>query len=306
VGIQAPLWTDEASSRFDKTNPNISMFGVTPEVFEARNWIVDEGRGLLETDLDSVRYVCVLGYNLAKKLFPRGSPINEKVKFNGVNYTVVGMLASKGGMVGGDQDNFMAVPITTGLNRYSWNRSLSILVQAQNQALYEDTVEQVRGILRKLRKVPPGKEDDFDIVSNDSLITQFKTITLAVRVGVTAVSSIALLAAGIGIMNIMLVSVTERTREIGIRRAIGAKKRSIMTQFIMEAIAICQVGGIAGVVLGVLGGNLAAFYLKVPPVVPLDWVALGLIICSLVGIVFGTYPAFKAANLDPIDSLRYE
>jgi putative ABC transport system permease protein len=115
-----------------------------------------------------------------------------------------------------------------------------------------------------------------------------------------------LLAAGIGIMNIMLVSVTERTREIGIRRAIGAKKRNIMVQFIMEAVAICQVGGIAGVVLGVAGGNAAAMYLKVPAVIPVHWVFIGLIICSIVGIVFGTYPAYKAANQDPIESLRYE
>ena len=120
------------------------------------------------------------------------------------------------------------------------------------------------------------------------------------------VSSIALLAAGIGIMNIMLVSVTERTREIGIRRAIGAKKRNIMVQFIMEAVMLCEVGGAVGVVFGILGGNLTALLLKLPPVVPVDWVIIGLLICSVVGIIFGTYPAWKAANLDPIESLRYE
>ena len=128
----------------------------------------------------------------------------------------------------------------------------------------------------------------------------------AVRVGVAIISSIALVAAGIGIMNIMLVSVTERTREIGIRRAIGAKKRHILTQFIMEAVAICEVGGVIGVALGILGGNAAAIYFKAPPVIPVDWMLFGLLICSVVGIVFGTYPAFKAANLDPIESLRYE
>jgi putative ABC transport system permease protein len=124
--------------------------------------------------------------------------------------------------------------------------------------------------------------------------------------GVAIVSSIALLAAGIGIMNIMLVSVTERTREIGIRRAIGAKKRNIMVQFIMEAVVLCEVGGAVGVVFGILGGNLLALVLKLPPAVPFDWVVMGLAICSVVGIVFGTYPAWKAANLDPIESLRYE
>jgi len=160
--------------------------------------------------------------------------------------------------------------------------------------------------MRVLRKVPPGKEDDFEIFSNDSLIAQFQTFTRAVRLGIAFVSSIALLAAGIGIMNIMLVSVTERTREIGIRRAVGAKKRNIMTQFIMEAIVLCEIGGAVGVGLGILGGNATAFFLKKTPVIPVDWIIIGLVICSVVGIIFGTYPAWKAANLDPIDSLRYE
>jgi putative ABC transport system permease protein len=180
------------------------------------------------------------------------------------------------------------------------------LVQAHDQASFEDTVEQVRGIMRAIRKVPPGEPDDFEIFSNDTMITQFNTFTKAVRVGVAMVSSIALIAAGIGIMNIMLVSVTERTREIGIRRAVGAKKRNIMTQFILEAVVVCEVGGVIGVALGILGGNVGAHLMKMTPVIPFDWAVIGLVICSLVGLVFGTYPAFKAANLDPIESLRYE
>jgi putative ABC transport system permease protein len=216
-------------------------------------------------------------------------------------------LEPKGGQLNGDQDNFAVIPITTGMNRFGrWRRSLSILVQARDQASYDDTVEQVRGILRVVRKVPPGKEDDFELFSNDSMISQFNSFTMAVRVGVSAVSSISLVAAGIGIMNIMLVSVTERTREIGIRRAIGAKKRNIMTQFIMEAVVICEVGGVLGVLAGILGGNSTAYFLKLTPVIPVDWAIIGLVICSVVGIIFGTYPAYKAANLDPIESLRYE
>ena len=179
-------------------------------------------------------------------------------------------------------------------------------MQARDRRATTTRVEEVRGILRAIRKVPPGEEDDFEIFSNDSMIAQFNAFTRAVRIGVAVVSSIALLAAGIGIMNIMLVSVTERTREIGIRRAIGAKKRNIMAQFIMEAVVLCEVGGVIGVVLGILGGNAVALVLKLPPVIPVDWVVIGLVICSVVGIVFGTYPACKAANLDPIESLRYE
>jgi len=307
VGLESSFWGGQIETRYKKTAPNVQLFGETPGSFLPRNWVLQEGRLLLEMDVDGARDVCVLGNGLAKTVFPHASAVGQRVKINGINYAVIGVLEPKGGQLHGDQDNFAVVPVTTGLNRFGrYRRSLSILVQARNQASFDDTVEEVRGILRVARKVPPGQEDDFEIFSNDSLIAQFNTFTLAVRIGVTAISSIALVAAGIGIMNIMLVSVTERTREIGIRRAIGAKKRNIMAQFIMEAIVICEVGGLVGVVLGILGGNATAYFLKLKPVVPVDWAIIGLVICSIVGIVFGTYPAYKAANLDPIESLRYE
>ena len=309
VGLETFFWdgNGQAISRYEKTPPNVRMIGGSPGTFPAHNWIVQDGRALQEPDVESARDVCVLGGALAKTLFPFGSAVGERVKLSGISYAVVGVLETKGAMLGSDQDNFAVIPITTGLNRFgrTW-RSISILVQAPGPAAYDDTVEQVRGVLRTVRKVEPGKEDDFEIFSNDSLIDQFKSFTLTVRIVVAVISSIALIAAGIGIMNIMLVSVTERTREIGIRRAVGAKKRNIMTQFIMEAIVLCEVGGVIGVALGILGGNVAAFFLKVPPVIPVDWIIFGLLICSVVGIIFGTYPAFKAANLDPIESLRYE
>lgn len=307
VGMEQMFWAGEVSSRYEKSTPEVQVFGSTPGCFPAKNWVVKEGRPLLDSDVESAHDVCVLGAGLAKTLFPFGSALGERVKLNGINYSVVGVLEPRGTTLGGDQDNFAVMPLTTGLNRYgrTW-RSLSILVQARGASEYEDTVEQVRGILRAIRKVPPGKEDDFEIFSNDSLIGQFNSFTMTVRIGVSVVSSIALLAAGIGIMNIMLVSVTERTREIGIRRAVGAKKRNIMTQFIMEAVVLCEVGGSIGVLLGILGGNATAFLLEMPPALPIDWAIIGLLICSFVGIIFGTYPAYKAANLDPIESLRYE
>jgi putative ABC transport system permease protein len=307
VGLERMFWGGQVETRYQKTPPTVQLFGETPESFPARNWVVAEGRTVTETDVDNIRDVCVLGSGLAKTVFPFSSPVGERLKINGINYTVVGVLAPRGGSVGGEQDNFAVVPITTALTRLGhWTWSLMILVQARDAAGYEDCVEQVRGILRVVRKVPPGAEDDFELFSNDSIIAQFNAFTIAIRIGVSVVSSIALIAAGIGIMNIMLVSVTERTREIGVRRAIGAKKRNIMMQFIMEAVVLCEVGGVIGVLLGIGGGNVAAHFLKVPTVIPFDWAFLGLAICSMVGIVFGTYPAWKAANLDPIESLRYE
>jgi len=307
VGLETYFWAGQIETPYKRTSPDVRLLGETPGSFPARNWIVADGRGISEADVAGARYVCVLGNALARTIFPVGSPVGERVKIDGLNYTVVGVLEPKGGSLGGDQDKFAVIPITTGLDRfgYIW-RSLTILVQARDRASYDGCVEEVRGLLRIIRKVPPGEPDSFDIASNDTLIDQFKAFTLVVRLGVAAVSAIALLAAGIGIMNIMLVSVTERTREIGIRRAIGAKKRNIMTQFIIEAIVLCEIGGIIGVVCGILGGNSTAWFFKLNPVIPLDWVVLGLLICSVVGVVFGTYPAFKAANLDPIESLRYE
>jgi putative ABC transport system permease protein len=306
IGIEATFWSGEIKTRYKTSAPTVQLYGETPGSFAARNWNLAEGRLLMDGDVDGTRNVCVLGNGLATNIFPNSSALDEPIKVDGITYTVVGVLEKKGGAAGGDQDNFVVVPLTTCLNRYGRWRSLNLLVQAPDQASYEATTEEVRGIMRTIRKVPPGKEDDFEIASNNSMIEQFKKFTQSVRIGVAVVSSIALLAAGIGIMNIMLVSVTERTREIGIRRAIGAKKRNIMVQFILEAIVLCEVGGAIGVVFGILGGNLLALLMHMPPVVPVDWVVLGLAICSVVGVVFGTYPAWKAANLDPIDSLRYE
>ncbi len=295
-------------SRFAKSAPGVWLTGDTPGSFPAQNWNIHEGRALLDSDVDSVRDVCVLGSTLAEAMFPFGSPIGQSVTFNGVKYTVVGTLEPRGSMEGSHQDNFAIIPVTTGVNRYEDRRwlNLAILVQARSEADYDATVDQVRGIMRLIRKVPPGTEDDFEIISADSLMAQMNSFTKNLRIGITVVSSIALLAAGVGIMNIMLVSVTERTREIGVRRAIGAKKRNVMAQFIMEAIVLCELGGTIGVTLGVVGGDVAAQVMKLPKVLPVDWIIIGLGICSLVGLIFGTYPAWKAANLDPIESLRYE
>jgi len=307
VGIQASFWAGQLETAYAKSAPGIQLLGETPGSFPARKWNLQEGRLLLNDDIENARAVCVLGNDVATNLFPIGSAVGELLKIDGIPYTVVGVLEAKGASLGDNQDNFAIVPITTGLNRYgsTW-RSLEILVQAPDRQSYDECVDQARAMFRVVRKVPPTEDDDFEIVSNDSVIAQFNSFTFAVRVGVALISSIALIAAGIGIMNIMLVSVTERTREIGIRRAIGAKKRNIMMQFIIEAVVLCEVGGIVGVVLGILGGNAAAFFLKLTPVLPVDWIVIGLVICSIVGIVFGTYPAYKAANLDPIESLRYE
>jgi len=305
TGLSADIYSVELSSRFGKTPPNVSLKGVTPEIFQTANWTVLDGRALLDSDIASARDVCLLSERLADSLFPRGLPVGQKIKVQAISYQVVGIMKPP---ASGQEDQALAIiPITTGLNRYGRRRDISIQVQAPTPAAFSETMEQARGALRTIRKVPPGQEEDFDMISSDSLIAQFQRVTFAVRTGLAVVSSISLLAAGIGIMNIMLVSVTERTREIGVRRAIGARKRNIMIQFIVEAIVLCEIGGLAGILLGLAGANALAIYLlKIPPAFPADWAIIGLVICSLVGVVFGSYPAYKAANLDPIESLRHE
>jgi putative ABC transport system permease protein len=209
-------------------------------------------------------------------------------------------------VLGQSQDNFIIVPITVFTKYYGDNSSAEYSIQAPDNKRYQATMDQVIGALRTIRKVAPGAENDFEIVTNSQLISQFNDITKYFRVGAGVVAFIALVAAGIGIMNIMLVSVTERTREIGIRKAIGAQKNTIRFQFLAEATVLSLLGGISGIILGLIGGNIIAVLLKASVVVPVFWIVVGLIVTSAVGLVFGVYPAVKASNLDPIEALRYE
>jgi putative ABC transport system permease protein len=291
-----------------KTNPNISIAGENIDGLTTNNWLVGRGRGFSSQDMDEGRKVIILGENLAEKLFPAYvNPLEQIVRIDGQLYNVIGIFEKKGSALGDNQDNFGAIPITTYFGVYGKNsRSVNIMVKAVDRDVYEDCLDQSRAILRASRNVPPGDEDDFAYFSNEGMITQFNDITSGFRLGVLLISSISLLAAGVGIMNIMLVSVTERTREIGIRKALGAMRRDILSQFIIEAVLLSQIGGVFGVILGVIGGNVVSILLSVPAVVPWDWALIGLLVCSAVGLSFGVYPAWKAATLDPIEALRYE
>ena len=291
-----------------KTNPNVSVAGEEPEGLPTNNWTVKDGRGLVESDITYSTDVCILGNDVITKLFPLGSldAIGKVIKVGSHRYTVIGTFETKGGSLGGNNDNRIVIPISTFLQVYGKDQDLHIMIKAKDAEVYDDCLEEARFHLRTLRKVPPGKPDDFDVFSNDTMISTFNEFTLYVKLGIGFISFISLLAAGIGIMNIMLVSVTERTKEIGIRKAIGAQKKNILGQFIAEAITLCQVGGIIGILVGVLGGNLVALLFNVPPTVPWDWAFIGFALCAFIGVVFGVYPAWKAANLDPVEALRYE
>jgi putative ABC transport system permease protein len=288
------------------TNPNMGICGTTPDWTYTNDYYVKDGRFLSEKEIQSSADVCIIGLEVVEKLFPKSNPIGKKILLDNRDFIVIGVFEPKGESFGQSLDNIAIVPITKMLEIYGRRESLNISVQASSKDNYFETVENVTSVLRVIRGVRPGDENNFEIYSNESLISSVNSFTQYFKYGAGFISFIALLAAGIGIMNIMLVSVTERTKEIGIRKAIGARSSNILTQFLVEAIILSQVGGVIGIILGVLSGNLLGIYLQASVVIPVDWVIIGLVSCTMVGIIFGVYPAYKAAKLNPIDALRYE
>jgi len=289
------------------TNPNMQLCGSNLDFLPCNNYAIKEGRYFTENELNSSSNVAVIGMEVVNKLYPKESPLGRKIILDKNEFMIIGVLESKGESFGQNQDGLAIIPISRMQEIYGkTDHSINIAVQAPSKAQYDECVENITSVMRIIRGCKPGEDNNFEIFSNDSLISTVNNFTKYFKYGAGFISFIALLAAGIGIMNIMLVSVTERTREIGIRKAIGAKSRNILNQFLVEAIILCEIGGIAGILLGIIAGNLLGIYLQTKVVIPYDWVMIGLIICSLVGIIFGVYPAYKAAKLNPIDSLRYE
>ena len=292
----------------DRTVKNsVGLIGGDEGTVRCYNTYIADGRNFINEDIHHIRNVCILGMDVVDRLFPFEDPLGKRIHIEGLDYMVIGLTERQGELFGESKDNFIAIPITTYLKRFSerWT-TLSIDVESQSELTYEKTKDEVIGLMRSIRKVRPDEENDFEIVTNTEMIEQFSGFTSGIKLFALCVSVIALIVAGIGIMNIMLVSVTERIKEIGIRKAIGATKNDILTQFLLEAIFLSQFGGIVGIILGVSGGNIVSFLFNIPAVIPLDWALIGLIVCSAIGIGFGIYPAWRAAQLDPIESLRFE
>src|SRR5258705_6742241 len=243
------------------TNPNLSICGGTPEYPPNNTHYVGLGRNLSEMDVKAARKVAVIGYAIAKKLYPFIDPIGKDIRVDGRKYEVIGVFDEKKSAIGGNFDNYVLMPVSTFLNTYGiigkdgFQRSVNITVRAKTPELIDDTIEQTRQALRHDRGVRPGQEDNFEFFNSQSLITQFNRMSMGVKLAAFVIGIIALVVAGIGIMNIMLVAVTERTREIGIRKALGAKPVSIMTQFLLEAVILCNIGGILRGVVGFLLGE---------------------------------------------------
>lgn len=307
IGVEQ--WQGGIIAKFGnkETNPNIQIIGLSTDAMRTNDWNVEEGRDFREDDINYSSDVCLIFQPIVDKLFPNMDPIGQTIRVDGKPLRVVGIVEKQSALFGQSRDNYILVPITTWQSMYGrYGRSVNITVMSQSAEDYEEVIESATGHMRKIRKVDAGEPNDFFIFSNESMLTEINKITDPIKIIALAISLIALIAAGVGIMNIMLVSVTERTREIGIRKALGARKTWILAQFLFEAIILCMLGGLIGIVIGVSIGNIAGGLINAEAAVPWNWVFLGLLICVLVGVVFGTYPAYKASNLDPIEALRYE
>jgi len=306
--VGAEVWTFGREIRFEdkRTPPSITIAGATPEFLGNNSYEIGTGRFITNEDIDFSRRVAVIGVEVVNSLFPYQDPIGRDIKVQGERYEVVGVFAEIGSVLGDSRDDRVVMPISRFEKQFGKWRSVNITIKAKSADLYDDAIDQTVGVLRAVRKVKPGAENDFDIRTNDSFMDFFDNLTKYVKIVAIAIASISLVVAGVGIMNIMLVSVTERTREIGIRKSVGAKGRDILWQFLIEAIVLSEFGGLIGIGIGLGIGKLVEVLTPVPADVPIATVILGLVFCSAVGIIFGVYPATKAARMDPIAALRHE
>jgi putative ABC transport system permease protein len=289
-----------------QTNPNVPVYGSNEFWILNNAHEIEEGRDLLPDDIINARPVVIIGRDVSQALFDNASPIGKTIRIDGQIYSVVGLTTKKGDVFGQSLDNFVMAPYTRLGAIYGYNRNVNFMVQAPDFMFINETIDELTGLFRVIRDVAPGDPNDFEITTNESLRGTFDNVTGVLFIFGLVVGGIALLGAGIGVMNIMLVSVTERTREIGIRKSIGATRRAIVQQFLLETIVICQIGGIIGIFVGVLGGNLLAHYMEIGFVIPWNAILIGVGGMTLIGLIFGVYPARVASRLDPIESLRYE
>ena len=290
---------------------NVILQGNTPSITKIFDIKVANGREFNDTDTGHRAPVVLLGFNTVETLFPEGhaKAVGQEVTIDGQLFTVIGALEKRRqGISGGSnpEDNIAIMPVTTLRKLYPNNRDYVIFAKASDPSNVAQAVEEIRDLLRRKRRLANNKPDDFALFTSDYFLDLWNKISSLIFILMFAVASVGLLVGGIGVMNIMLVSVTERTREIGLRKAIGAKRSNILGQFLIEAVTLSTIGGVIGVLFGSALSLLMRYVLKMPALLSLAWVAAALILCALIGVGFGVYPAWKAACLDPVEALRYE
>ena len=294
----------------DKQTDTPILLGVTPYYEFVQTAYAARGRFIRDFDMESRENVCVLGVDVVHALFPYEDPIDKNIRINGNPFRVVGVMEPLGSFFGQSRDNSIFIPVSTFDKYYAEGPFpqvvFFIIIRPTSRAYVKSAVDEITDILRRRRRVALGAPNDFGITSQDSLLDIYNQLTGATALVLTAISFVALMIGGIGVMNIMLVSVTERTKEIGVRKAVGATRLNILSQFLIEAVVLTAIGGLAGLVVGELFAFLINRYSPLPAYVPIWAIAVGIGISAGVGIVFGLWPAWKAARLDPIEALRWE
>jgi putative ABC transport system permease protein len=292
-----------------KTNPNTQFIGGDENYINIQSHKIIAGRNFSLTDISNALPVAIIGNDVRTKLFENIDPIGKQISALGMKYKIIGLLDKKGSMSGGEADRLIIVPLQAARN-IAGNRQLNfnITTSVSNLQTLEPVMGEATGLMRSIRQDIIGQPDSFTIQRSDSFAKEFDEITGYLRIGGFGIGLITLLGASIALMNIMMVSVTERTREIGIRKSLGATPRLIRDQFLIEAIVICLLGGLGGLVLGISIGNIISNVISSDGafIIPWTWMTMGIILCIVVGIISGIYPAIKASRLDPIESLRYE
>ena len=303
-GSKTVKYQNNKHSRFE-------LIGVLPDYEVVNNNFAAEGRFFTDSDVKYRAMVTVLGQDVSETLFPNLDPIGKEIILSGANFspkrvTVVGVMEKRPSILGESQNNFVLLPYDTYKKLYPEEKELLLVAKPESPELMEQAIDEITQVMRLRRGVPADKPNDFSVATQEDLMDMYRKITSAIYLVMVVISSIGLLVGGVGVMNIMLVSVTERTREIGIRKAIGARKKDILWQFLIEAMTLSGSGGILGIIIGLLLGKVVAWVSPLPAAVSLFWIILGFSFSVSVGLIFGIYPAYRAARLDPIVSLRYE
>lgn len=311
VALAAPVVRGAAPVVYGNMNWSTSIMGITPEYLAVRDWRVEAGRSFIHSDVESAAKNCLIGQSVAENLFGAEDPVGKIIRVKKLPFTVVGVMDAKGrSPQGGDQDDIVFVPLPTAQRKLFGSQFPNSVGQIMIQARSEDELggaqNQVEALLTQRHKIGPGRDADFTVRNLTELMAVAEESSKAMSLLLGAVASISLIVGGIGIMNIMLVSVTERTREIGIRMAIGARRKDILLQFLTEAVLLTFIGGLIGMALGVGGAGLVSVIFEWPTLISINAIAMAFGFSGAIGVFFGFYPARKAASLNPIEALRYE